>query len=173
MPKRLTLAFAVFLLYALPGSDSLLAQAARAVGEVGGERAATITASDMQRRVGLLAHDSMGGRDTPSPGLKKAAAYVASEFRSFGLEPAIGEDYLQWYPLTAIHPGPASAQSLVLRGAGREHRLDPASDFITLAVGASARGSGPLAVSRGWPTMRSSLARWWWRSRPRARWARG
>lgn len=146
MPKRLTLAFAAFLLYAHLGSDSLLAQAARAVGEVGGERAATITATDMRRRVGLLAHDSMGGRDTPSPGLEKAAAYVASEFRSFGLQPAIGEDYLQWYPLTATHPGPASAQSLVLRGAGREHRLDPASDFITLAVGPSARGSGPLAV---------------------------
>ncbi len=33
MPKRLTLAFAAFLLYAQPGSDSLLAQAARAVGD--------------------------------------------------------------------------------------------------------------------------------------------
>ena len=64
------------------------------------ERAArTITASDMHARVAFLADDALRGRDTPSPGLEVAAAYLASEFRRIGLEPG-GDDgsYLQRYP---------------------------------------------------------------------------
>src|SRR5688572_6394440 len=52
------------------------------------EAVATITAADVQRRIAFLASDSLQGRDTPSPGLEKAAAYIANEFRSFGLQPA-------------------------------------------------------------------------------------
>ena len=52
------------------------------------DAAATITAADMGMRIGALAHDSMRGRDTPSPELEKAAAWIASEFRRMGLEPA-------------------------------------------------------------------------------------
>jgi hypothetical protein len=50
------------------------------------------------RRITVIAHDSMGGRDTPSPGLEKTAAYVASEFRRFGLKPG-GDNgtFLQHY----------------------------------------------------------------------------
>jgi hypothetical protein len=47
----------------------------------------TITEQDVRRRITLIAHDSMGGRDTPSPGLEKTAAYIASEFQRFGLKP--------------------------------------------------------------------------------------
>ncbi len=63
--------------------------------------AATITPSDVARRVGILAHDSMMGRDTPSRGLELAAKYVADEFRRFGLRPG-GEDggWFQRYPIT-------------------------------------------------------------------------
>ena len=48
----------------------------------------TITADDMARIIGVLAHDSMAGRDTPSPELEAAAAYLADRFRSMGLQPA-------------------------------------------------------------------------------------
>ena len=48
----------------------------------------TITAEDMAREIGVLAHDSLAGRDTPSPGLEAAATYIADRFRSMGLEPA-------------------------------------------------------------------------------------
>lgn len=63
--------------------------------------AATITAADMAREIGVLAHDSMAGRDTPSPELEAAAAYLAGRFRSMGLEPA-GEDgtFIQRYDYT-------------------------------------------------------------------------
>ena len=127
------------------GASELGAQAPSEYGGLDVGRAATITAADMQRRVGVLAHDSMGGRDTPSDGLTKAAAYIAGEFESIGLKPGIGADYLQWYPLTSVEPGAASRQSLTLRQAGDEHRLDPSRDFIALPVGPNASASGPLA----------------------------
>ena len=61
---------------------------------------ATITASDMRARIGFLASDALRGRDTPSPGLEAAAAYLASEFARLGLQPA-GDpgSYIQRYPL--------------------------------------------------------------------------
>jgi hypothetical protein len=50
--------------------------------------AATITEADVRRRIFIIADDSMRGRDTPSPGLEMTAAYVANEFKQFGLKPA-------------------------------------------------------------------------------------
>jgi len=65
-----------------------------------------IDADDFFWRVGVLAHDSMRGRDTPSPELDAAAAWIASEFSALGLR-AGGDDgtFLQHYPL----PGRAGA----------------------------------------------------------------
>jgi Zn-dependent M28 family amino/carboxypeptidase len=69
--------------------------------------ASTITADDLARRVGVIAHDSMQGRDTPSPGLEKTAVWVASEFRRLGLS-AGGDDggFIQRYPLRAVSIDP-------------------------------------------------------------------
>ena len=62
--------------------------------------AATITQADVARRIGIIADDSMMGRDTPSPGLEQTAAYIAGQFKAFGLKPAgDGNGYLQRYPL--------------------------------------------------------------------------
>jgi len=65
------------------------------------EAVASITAQEISDRIGLLAHDSMGGRDTPSPGLEMAAEWAASEFQGIGLEPG-GDDggYVQRYSYT-------------------------------------------------------------------------
>ncbi len=61
--------------------------------------AETITAEDMWSRIAFLASDEMRGRQTPSPGLESAAAYLASEHLRFGLEPAgDNESYYQRYP---------------------------------------------------------------------------
>ena len=53
--------------------------------------AETITPSDLRARLEILAHDSMLGRATPSPGLERAATYVVGELRRLGLRPA-GDD---------------------------------------------------------------------------------
>ncbi len=68
--------------------------------------AETITESDIRRRVGIIADDSMGGRDTPSKGLDLTAEYLASEFRRLGLTPG-GDSgtFVQRYPLSVTHAG--------------------------------------------------------------------
>ncbi|MEN8375669.1 MAG: M28 family peptidase [Gemmatimonadota bacterium] len=47
---------------------------------------AGIGSDDILQRVGFLADDRLRGRDTPSPGLDSAAAYIAREFDRMGLE---------------------------------------------------------------------------------------
>ena len=78
--------------------------------------AATITARDVGHRIGVIAHDSMMGRDTPSRGLERTAEYVASQFRRFGLRPG-GDDgsWLQRYPI-------------------RRHRLDLERSWVVFAT---------------------------------------
>src|SRR5688572_18423547 len=63
--------------------------------------AVSITAADMRARIAYLASDALRGRDTPSPGLDTAAAWIAREFQRLGLEPG-GENstYFQRYPFT-------------------------------------------------------------------------
>ena len=41
----------------------------------------------------------MEGRDTPSPGLEKAANYIEEHFKSLGLLPGNKDSYRQYYPL--------------------------------------------------------------------------
>ena len=62
--------------------------------------AATITAEDVARRIGVIADDSMLGRDTPSKGLELTAQYVADQFRSFGLGP--GGENGTWFQRYSI-----------------------------------------------------------------------
>ena len=70
-------------------------------GASGASRAAaSITPADVARRVGIIADDSMQGRDTPSPGLELTARYVADQFRRFGLRPA--GDSGGWFQRYAI-----------------------------------------------------------------------
>lgn len=61
--------------------------------------ASTITAADMQRHLYIIAGAEMEGRDTPSPGLEKAATYIENHFKSLGLLPGNNGSYRQYYPL--------------------------------------------------------------------------
>ena len=109
MTKRLSL------LFALLASQPLNAQAP---GPLDGA-AETITAHDLRAKIDILAHDSMMGRDTPSPGLERAAAYVVGEFRRLGLRPA-GElgTYVQRFGVSRwTLDTAASSLELAARGA--------------------------------------------------------
>ena len=87
----------------------------------GSDAAASITAPDVARRVGILADDSMMGRDTPSRGLEMTAKYVADEFRRFGLGARSRQRHL--VPAVSDHAPPAAAGA-VAPGAqgGRDQR---------------------------------------------------
>lgn len=61
--------------------------------------AATISADDMKRHLYIIASAEMEGRDTPSPGLEKAADYIENHFKSLGLLPGNNGTYRQQYPL--------------------------------------------------------------------------
>src|SRR5688572_10011809 len=66
----------------------------------------TITPADVKRRIEVIAHDSMGGRDTPSRGLEATARYIAAEFQRFGLSPAGDRGtFVQRYPLPTGREG--------------------------------------------------------------------
>jgi hypothetical protein len=85
---------------------SASAQAARPSAHLAGDSLRVV--------VRALAHDSLAGRATPSPGLTKAAEYLADGFRRAGLVPGgPGESFLWSYPLavTALEPGRAYIQA--------------------------------------------------------------
>lgn len=67
------------------------------------EAVASITEEDFRNKVMVIAHDSMMGRDNPSPGLDMTAQYVADEFERYGLEPG-GDDgtFIQHYTMREI-----------------------------------------------------------------------
>jgi len=67
--------------------------AAMLVGSIG--LRADDTASRWWAHVEALANDGMEGRNTGSPGHKRAAEYVAAQFKKSGLEPASAGGYIQ------------------------------------------------------------------------------
>ena len=148
---------ALSLLLLLPAS--LLGSAADAGAQATSEAAAggsgslpaaaeTITAAELESHVRTLAHDSMRGRDTPSPELEQAARYVADRLRSFGVRPAVSDSFLQWYSLTTIEQGEDEEQEAVLSGPEGERTLELGSEFVPLGVGPDARAEGPIRLVR-------------------------
>jgi hypothetical protein len=79
---------------------ALLPSVATAQHEALEAGARTISQADFAWRVGVMAHDSMQGRGTPSTGLDMTAEWIASEFRRLGLRGgAEGGGFVQRYPL--------------------------------------------------------------------------
>ena len=63
----------------------------------------TITSDFLKKHLSVLAHDSLQGRDTGTPGLQKAANYLADFYESIGLQPKGGNGtYFQPFELDAM-----------------------------------------------------------------------
>lgn len=90
-------------------SVSFILQAQRNVSE---HARATITPSLMQQTISFLASDSMKGRATPDGGLDVAADYIASQFKSLGLQ-AFNGDYFQDLDYCYIDLGSDNFLSLI------------------------------------------------------------
>ncbi|NCT93879.1 MAG: M28 family peptidase [Chitinophagaceae bacterium] len=58
-----------------------------------------ITTDAMKQKLTILAGPEMEGRETATPGQKKAAAYIEEQFRKMGLKPGNGDSYQQNYPV--------------------------------------------------------------------------
>jgi len=90
----------------------------------------SITLEDIRRRIGIIADDSMRGRDTPSPELDKVAVYIAGEFRRLGLKPA-GDNgtFIQRYSLDRVQFVSDSSAAFV-HGTGGDATLTYGKDFL-------------------------------------------
>ena len=106
-------------------STALLTQTPAAV-----QRAAqTISPEDMRRRIGIIADDSMRGRDTPSPELDKVAAYIGREYRRLGLKPG-GDSgtFIQRYAIDRVEIRGDSSAAFV-HAAGNDATFAYGTDF--------------------------------------------
>src|SRR6476661_3102376 len=59
--------------------------------------AKTISAVDLKKHLFIVASAEMEGRETATPGQKKAAAYIESQFRALGLQPGNNGSYQLYY----------------------------------------------------------------------------
>jgi hypothetical protein len=89
----------------------------------------SITLEDIRRRIGIIADDSMRGRDTPSPELDEVAAYIAGEFRRLGLKPA-GDNgtFIQRYAVDRVQVVSDSSGAFV--HGGGDATLTYGKDFL-------------------------------------------
>src|SRR4051812_25968255 len=83
------------LLICLPFATSL----AMAQDDPAAKYAEFITKQGLKDKLTIVASAEMEGRETASPGQKKAAAYIEEQFKKFGLKPGNGESYQQLYPV--------------------------------------------------------------------------
>ena len=114
------------------------------------QAAGTITEADVMRRVHIIAHDSMLGRDTPSPGLEMTAQYVADEFKRFGLKPG-GENgtFFQRYQITRSRLDPAASHvGFMLSGAHLHAELSKDARYLYGGIPAEEVG-GPAVLFAG------------------------
>ncbi len=111
----------------------------------------SITPADVKARISLLADDSMRGRYTPSPELEQAAAYIAGQFRSFGLKPGGGAGtYLQRYVVEQVRPDTAKARVVV--GGGPTWQLGREVMYQSRTGLPSGPVTGTVAVVTGVPS---------------------
>jgi len=84
--------------------------------------AKTITAGDLRKHLYIVAGKEMEGRETATPGQKKAAAYIENQFRSLGLLPGNKEDYQLKFP---VYQDSLTNTSLEING----KTFEPDKDF--------------------------------------------
>ena len=108
--------------------------------------AASITPEDYFNKISVIAHDSMGGRETPSLGLDMTAAWIAGEFARLGLTPG-GDDggYVQRYDIQTVRPD-LVASSAEVSGGGE---LRFGRDLVTALGASEAEAEGGVVVLTG------------------------
>ncbi|MGI9137943.1 MAG: M28 family peptidase [Sediminibacterium sp.] len=80
-----------------------------------------ITTKGLKEKLSIIASAEMEGRETGSPGQKRAAAYIESEFKRMGLQPGNGQSYQQIYP---VYQDALIEKKLVIAGTSFEWDKD-------------------------------------------------
>jgi len=114
--------------------------------------AATISESDFRAKLDALAHDSTRGRETPTPELEKATAWVAARFQAAGLRPA-GDagGFLQHFTMRQIRLDSLTTVSVTQDGRTTAWRLG--TDIVFAAGGPPPDvRDAPVVLMAGVPT---------------------
>jgi len=90
-----------------------------------------ITPGLIMKHVEFLASDSLMGRNTPSPGLDTAAAYISRTFKDMGLMPVNGS-YYQRFALCIKNLGDSSHFSIVRNGTPVSYNMK--SDYVPFEI---------------------------------------
>lgn len=91
-----------------------------------------ITADALKAKLSVIASAEMEGRETASPGQKKAAAYIESEFKRMGLLPGNGNSYQQTYP---VFQDNLTEKSIAVNGKSFQWDNDFSFSLQTIATG--------------------------------------
>jgi len=86
-----------------------------------------ITKEDLKKHLTIIASDDFEGRETGAPGQKKAAEYISTQFKSFGIPPIKnekGDTYLQKFDVF-----PAYSSNTTITVKGKEFQLQ--KDFLS------------------------------------------
>ena len=111
-----------------------------------GALAAQNPADRWWQHVQVLAHDSLKGRDTGSPGHESAARYVAEQFRAIGLQPGGSDGWQQRVSFVEVRFD-APRVTLALGANGEWTPLSLGRDLRLLAAPATADVEAPLVFA--------------------------
>ena len=117
------------------------------------EAVASISEAEFLRKIEIIAHDSMLGRANPSPGLDMTAAWVADEFRRYGLKPGgDGGTFIQKYAMRELAADYDGSSAQVVGGGTLEFGAD--LSFIRPAGGGEVTAemlvlAGDLVLAQG------------------------
>ncbi|MBN2091362.1 M20/M25/M40 family metallo-hydrolase [candidate division KSB1 bacterium] len=104
-----------------------------------------IDVDEARNIVSFLAADSLMGRNTPSPELDKAAEYIASKFKSYGLLPVNGS-YFQEVRLHRISLGDTN-QLVITDKDGTPSNLPIKKEFIPFEMTANKQVAGDVVFA--------------------------
>ncbi|MCS7157244.1 MAG: M20/M25/M40 family metallo-hydrolase [Blastocatellia bacterium] len=113
-------------------------------GDPKGGGSAAITAEEIRAHVRFLASDELEGREAGTEGAERAARYIASAFRAYGLKP-VGENgtFEQRFSFVArVVPGPMSRLRMKVGAAERDFTLG--KDFVPLALSSPGAAEGEV-----------------------------
>ena len=91
-----------------------------------------ITQEGLKEKLSVIASAEMEGRETATPGQKKAAAYIESQFKKWGLQPGNGASYQQVYP---VYQDALTEKSLTVNGKAFEWDKDYSFSLQTIGTG--------------------------------------
>ena len=94
----------------------------------------------------FLASQELRGRAAGSPELEKAAAFLVEQYRSFGIQPAPGQDYLQQFMVqTDVRLGAGNHFGTTQNG--RESDLQVSADYVPFSYSSSGKLAGGVVFA--------------------------